>query len=155
MRASELWERLRSHAPKENTESILDPDNGHTLILQRVPPILNNHQSSRTFGGGGKPRKRSPLFWRENRKEEVAYDSVRLAIRLKTRTWIIDPSIDQLAQILPPTTIAFYLVMAPPLDTHQDEAELASVPSDEEQALESMYVDAFRGTFTTPTRIGR
>ena len=49
----------------------------------------------------------------------------------------------QLAQTSPSTVVA--LMMSPPPNTHQDEVELASVPSNEEQALESMYVAAFRG----------
>ena len=52
---------------------------------------------------------------------------------------------DQLAQISPSAVVDFYLTMSPPQNTHRDEAELVSVLSDQEQALESMYVDTFCG----------
>ena len=50
-------------------------------------------------------------------------------------------------EFFPFTIIAFYLVMPPPPNTRQDEAGSVSVPSDQDQALESMCVDAFHGIF--------
>ena len=54
-------------------------------------------------------------------------------------------TIDQFAQISPSTIINFYLAMSPPPNTYQSETELALVPKDQDQALESVYVDTFRG----------
>ena len=80
-----------------------------------------------------------------NLKEEFVYDGVRLALGLKIRNaGILRVSVDQLAQILHSTTIAFYLAMSFPLNTPQDEAEAASVPRENDQESESMYVDEFR-----------